>query len=172
MNIESIKKLFPSIELGQTRSLLECDFYDTHYCYFDEIDNDFLLSIGMSSEDLILKYNFDYPEFYLKVALKAAHLRTRPIEGIRVWQDVTYEYLCYFGDSCYFLEAEGFKFFLPAAIYHFLLVPNNSSFMDYFIYRLERDWGKEQYLFNTEQKQLIKNFVEQYYPESTFLTKV
>lgn len=166
------KKIFPSIELGKTRSLLECDFYDTHYCYLDEIDDDYLLSVGMSSEDLVLQYGFDYSKFYLDASLKAVNSRTRPIEGIKKWQDVSYEYLYLFGDSCSFLEAEGFKFFLPAAIYHFLLVPNNSSFMDYFIYRLERDWGKEQYLFNTEQKRLIKNFVEQYYPESTFLTKV
>ena len=37
---ESLENIFPPFQLRDNRSLLECDFYDTHYRYFDQIDDD------------------------------------------------------------------------------------------------------------------------------------
>ncbi|ESK54079.1 hypothetical protein [Acinetobacter tjernbergiae] len=89
MNIkELLEQVFPPFELKANRSLLECDFYDTHYRYFDQIDDDYLSAIGISAEDLLLEYNFDWPKFYLKVGLEAARSRSRPHEEIKTWRDV------------------------------------------------------------------------------------
>lgn len=166
MNI-NIKKLleqvFPPFELKANRSLLECDFYDTHYRYFDQIDDDYLSEIGISAECLLLEYSFDWPKFYLKVGLEAARSRSRPHEQIKTWRDVSYEYLYYFGQDCSYLSSEGFKFFLPAAFYYFLLTDENKAYMDWFIFRLNSQWQIDQYIFNDDQKTFILSFVNDHY---------
>lgn len=78
---ELLEEIFPPFQLGDNRSLLECDFYDTHYGYFEQIDDDYLSAIEISAKGLILEYGFDWPEFYLKIGLEAACSRSRPHEG-------------------------------------------------------------------------------------------
>ena len=90
---ESLENIFPPFQLGDNRSLLECDFYNTHYCYFDQIDDDYLSAIDMSAEGLLLKWSFDWPKFYLQAGLDAARSRTRPLESIKTWNDVSYKCL-------------------------------------------------------------------------------
>ena len=86
INIQnSIELFFPLFQLGDNRSLLECDFYDTHYGYFDQIDDDYLSAIQLSAEGLLLEYGFDWPEFYIQVGLEAVRSRSRPQEGITTW---------------------------------------------------------------------------------------
>lgn len=160
---ESIEKIFPPFQLVDNRSLLECDFYDTHYRYFDQIDDEYLSAIEMSAESLLLEYDFDWSEFYLKIGLEAARSRSRPHEGIETWKDVNYEYLYYFGESCSYLSSEGFKFFLPAAIYHFLTTNQNKAYMDRFIFRLESQWEKDNHVFNNDQKNFIFEFIKDHY---------
>lgn len=160
---ELLEKVFPPFELKENRSLLECDFYDTHYWYFEQIDDDFLSTIGVSAEGLLLEYNFDWPEFYLKAGLEAIRSRSRPHEGIKTWKDVSYEYLYYFGQDCSYLSSEGFKFFLPAALYYFLSTDENKAYMDSFIFRLDSQWEKDQHVFNGDQKTFILTFVRDHY---------
>ncbi|WP_433848177.1 hypothetical protein [Acinetobacter proteolyticus] len=156
---ELLEKVFPLIQLGENRSLLECDFYDTHYRYFDQIDEDYLSAIKMSAEDLLLEFGFDWPDFYLKVGLEAARLRSRPQEGIQTWKDVSYEYLYYFGMDCSYLSSNGFKFFLPAAIYHFLTTDKNKAFIDSFVFRLQTRWEEDNHVFSDDQKEFIEEFL-------------
>ena len=164
LNIQnSIEKIFPPFQLGSNRSLLECDFYDTHYRYFDQIDDNYLSAVEMTAEDLLLKWGFDWPEFYLQAGLEAARSSTRPIEGINTCKDVNYEYLYYFGDNCNFLSSEGYKFFFSTAVYHFLTTNQNKSYMDWFIFRLESRWETDKYVFNDAQKKFIIEFVKEYY---------
>lgn len=62
MNInikELLEIVFPPFQLGRNRSLLESDFFDTHYRYFEQIDNDYLSILELSAEDLLLSYGFD-----------------------------------------------------------------------------------------------------------------
>ncbi|ENU24180.1 hypothetical protein F993_01496 [Acinetobacter proteolyticus] len=158
---ETLEKIFPLYDLGDSYSLLECDFYDTHYRYFEEIDDNYLTALNMSAKDLILKYNFQWPEFYTNAALKAVSTRSRSQEGIKTWEDVSYEYLYYFGDSCNFLDSKGFKFFLPAAINHFLTTNKNKAFMDSFVFRLETRWDEDNHVFSDDQKQFIKEFLRE-----------
>lgn len=163
---ELLEKVFPPFELKENRSLLECDFYDTHYWYFEQIDDDCLSTIGVSAEGLLLEYNFDWPEFYLKAGLEAIRSRSRPHEGIKTWKDVSYEYLYYFGQNCSYLSSEGFKFFLPAAFYYFLSTDENKTYMDSFIFRLDSQWEKDQLVFNGDQKAFILTFVREHYKEN------
>ena len=160
---ELLEKIFPPFQLGNNRSLFECDFYDTHYGYFDQIDDDYLSAIEISAEDLILEYGFDWPEFYTKVGLEAVHSRSRPLEGIKTWKDVSYEYLYYFGQNCVYLSSEGFKFFLPAALYYLLSTDENKTYMDSFIFRLNSQWEKDQHVFDDDQKSFILTFVRDHY---------
>ena len=155
---DQLEKTFPPFELGENRSLLECDFNDTYRCYFDQINDDFLSQVQMSPEDLLLEINFDWPEFYLQIGIEAARLRSRPNERIRTWKDVSYEYLYYFGQNCSFLNSEGFKFYLPAAIYHFLTTDQNKAFMDSFGVRLNTRWDEDNHVFSDAQKQFIIKF--------------
>ena len=160
-NRKYLEEIFPQIPLGESYSLLECDFYDTHHRYFNQIDDNYLSAINMTAEDLILKYNFQWPEFYTNAALKAASTRSRPQEGINTWKDVNYEYLYYFGNSCSFLDTNGFKFFLTAAMYQYLTFPEkNYSFIDSFIYRLDSQLGKDHYVSNAPQKKFIELFLK------------
>ncbi|MDI3454934.1 hypothetical protein QLG01_17230 [Acinetobacter sp. V89_4] len=162
MNInikELFEKVFPPFQLGGNRSLLECDFYDTHYRYFEQIDNDYLSALELSAEDLLLSYGFDWPDFYLQIGLEAVRSRGRPQEGIKIWTDVSYEYLYYFGVNCSYLSSEGFKFFLPAAIYYFLTTDKNKAYMDSFIFRLETRWEEDNHVFSDDQKKFIKEFL-------------
>lgn len=161
--MEYLEKIFPTFDLSDSYSLLESDFYDTHYRYFDEIDDNYLFALNMSAEDLILKYNFQWSEYYTKIALMAVSARSRTQEGIKTWKDVSYEYLYYFGDSCGFLDTKGFKFFLPAAIYHFLTTDHNKAYMDSFVIRLEIRWQEDSHIFSNEQKHLIKEFSSESY---------
>ncbi|MFI8035185.1 DUF6714 family protein [Acinetobacter sp. ABJ_C3_5] len=156
---ELLEKVFPPSLLRENRSLLECDFYDTHYRYFDQIDDGYLSAIEMSAEDLILEFGFDWPAFCVEAGLEAARSRSRPEEGIQTWEDVSYEYLYYFSDSCSFLDSKGFKFFLPAAINHFLTKSKNKAFMDSFVFRLETRWDEDNHVFSDDQKQFIKEFL-------------
>ncbi|MBF7696615.1 hypothetical protein I2F20_11835 [Acinetobacter sp. EC115] len=159
-----LEDIFETFELGDSRSLFECDFYDTHYRYFDEIDDDYLSAVNLSAKDLILSYDMGYPDFYIKIGVEAAESRSRPHENITTWKDVSYEYLYYFGDSCSYLDSKGFKFFLSAAIYIFLKIPEkNNSFMDSFIYRFELQWEKDNHVFNTAQKKFIRSFFIEHY---------
>lgn len=160
---DSIEKIFPIFELGNNRSLFECDFYDTHYAYFDQIDDDYLSAIGVSAEGLLLEYGFDWPAFYLQIGLKAARSRSRPHEEIRTWKDVSYEYLSYFGQNCSYLSSEGYKFFFPAAVYYFLTTDQNKTYMDWFIFRLESQWKTDHRVFNDIQKGFIVEFVKEHY---------
>lgn len=160
---ELLEKVFPPFELKENRSLLECDFYDTHYWYFEQIDDDYLTTIELPAEGLLLEYNFDWPEFYLKAGLEAIRSRSRPYEGITTWKDVSYEYLYYFGQDCSYLSSEGFKFFLPAALYYFLSTDENKAYMDSFIFRLDSQWEKDQHVFNSNQKKFIIKFVRENY---------
>ena len=164
--IDELERLFPKQPLGAGRSLLEGDFYDTHYRFFDDIDDDYLQATGHSATDLLLKYAFDWPEFYLQASLQAAQLRRRPIEGYTTWQDVTYEYLYYFSDSCCFIDPLGFQFFLPAAIKHYLLAieqNENTVFIESFVYRIDRDWGTMDWLFDDAQTDYIARWIKQYF---------
>lgn len=156
---ELLEKVFPPFQLGGIRSLLECDFYDTHYRYFDEIDDDYLSAIEMSAEDLLLEFGFDWPDSYLKVGLEAARSRSRPQESIQTWKDVSYEYLYYFGMDCSYLSSNGFKFFLPAAIYHFLTTDKNKAFIDSFVFRLQTRWEEDNHVFSVDQKEFIEEFL-------------
>lgn len=158
-----LEKIFPPFELGENRSLLECDFYDTHHCYFDQIDDDYLFAIQMSAEGLLLEFGFDWPEFYLQAGIEAVRSRSRPQEGIKTWKDVSYEYLYYFGQDCSYLSSEGFKFFLPAAVYHFLTTDQNKAYIDRFIFRFESQWEKDNHVFNDAQKKFIIEFVREHY---------
>ena len=151
---ELLEEIFPPFELWDNRSLFECDFYDTHYGYFDQIDNSYLAVIETSAEDVILEYGFDWPEFYTQVGLEAVRSRSRPLEGIKTWKDVSYEYLYYFGQNCCYLSSEGFKFFLHAALYYFLSIDENKAYMDSFIFRLNSQWEKDQHVFNDAQKKI------------------
>ena len=160
---ELLEEIFPPFQLGDNRSLLECDFYDTHYGYFEQIDDDYLSAIEISAEGLILEYGFDWPEFYTQVGLEAVRSRSRPLEGIKTWKDVSYEYLYYFGQNCGYLSSEGFKFFLPAALYYFLSTDENKTYMDSFIFRLDSQWEKDQHVFNDDQKTFIFTFVRDHY---------
>ena len=160
---ESLENIFPPFQLGDNRSLLECDFYNTHYCYFDQIDDDYLSAIDMSAEGLLLEWGFDWSKFYLQAGLDAARSRTRPLEGIKTWKDVSYEYLYYFGYNCSFLSSEGFKFFLPASVYYFLTTDKNKTYMDWFIFRLKLQWEKDNHVFNDVQKKFIVEFVKKHY---------
>lgn len=155
---DQLEKVFPAFELGENRSLLECDFYDTHHCYFDQIDDDYLSAVQVSAEGLLLEFGFDWPEFYLQTGLEAALLRSRPHERIRTWKDVSYEYLYYFGQNCSFLSSEGFKFYLPAAIYHFLTTDQNKAFMDSFGVRLNTRWVEDNHVFSDTQIEFIAKF--------------
>ncbi|WP_151715855.1 DUF6714 family protein [Acinetobacter sp. TUM15071] len=156
---EYLEKTFPLYNLGASYSLLECDFYDTHHRYFDQIDDYYLSAIEMSAEDLILEFGFDWPAFYVEAGLEAARSRSRPEEGIQTWEDVSYEYLYYFSDSCSFLDSKGFKFFLPAAINHFLTTNKNKAFIDSFVFRLQTRWEEDNHVFSDDQKQFIKEFL-------------
>ena len=160
---ELLEEIFSPFQLADNRSLLECDFYDTHHRYFDEIDDDYLSAIEISAEGLLLEYNLDWPEFYLKAGLEAIRSRSRPHEGIKTWKDVSYEYLYYFGQDCSFLSSEGFKFFLPAAFYYFLSTDENKAYMDWFIFRLNSQWEKDCYVFNDDQKNFISEFIKKHY---------
>ncbi|MEN3978977.1 DUF6714 family protein [Acinetobacter sp. CWB-B33] len=160
---ELLEEIFPPFELWDNRSLFECDFYDTHYGYFDQIDNSYLAVIETSAEDVILEYGFDWPEFYTQVGLEAVRSRSRPLEGIKTWKDVSYEYLYYFGQNCCYLSSEGFKFFLPAALYYFLSIDENKAYMDSFIFRLNSQWEKDQHVFNDAQKKFIVEFIKEHY---------
>ncbi|AWL27887.1 hypothetical protein DJ533_04445 [Acinetobacter defluvii] len=160
---ETLEKIFPPFSLGENRSLLECDFYDTHYRYFDQIDDDYLSAVEMTAEDLLLKWGFDWPEFYLQVGLEAARSRTRPLEGITTWKDISYQYLYYFGYNCSFLSSEGYKLFFPAAVYHFLTTDQNKAYIDWFIFRLNSQWEKDNHVFNDIQKEFIFEFVKEHY---------
>ncbi|MCU4319379.1 hypothetical protein KTH44_09585 [Acinetobacter bereziniae] len=155
---EQLEKTFPPFELGDNRSLLECDFYDTHHCYFDQIDDDYLSAVQVSAEGLLLEFGFDWSELYLQSGLQAARSRSRPNECIRTWKDVSYEYLYHFGQNCSFLSSEGFKFYLPAAIYHFLTTDQNKAFMDSFSVRLNTRWDKDNHVFSDAQKEFIIKF--------------
>ena len=160
----SVELIFPEYFLSIERTLFECDFYDTHYRYFDQVDDAYLNALNMSPENLILKWGFEWPEFYTKVGLEALKTRSRPYEGIRTWKDVNYEYLYYFGQSCSFLGSDGFKFFLPAALFHYLARPDrNNSFMDSFVFRLDSQWGQDVHFFNDSQKKFIIEFVKEHY---------
>jgi len=163
---ESIEKNFPPFQLGDNRSLLECDFYDTHHRYFDQIDDGYLSAIEMSAEGLLLESGFDWPEFYMQVGLEAVRSRSRPNEGIKTWKDVSYEYLNYFGINCSFLSSVGFKFFIPAAFYYYLSTDENKAYMDWFIFRLDSQWEKDQLVFNGDQKAFILTFVREHYKEN------
>ncbi|WP_228203403.1 hypothetical protein [Acinetobacter sp. CFCC 10889] len=164
LNIQnSIEKIFPPFPLGENRSLLECDFYDTHYSYFDQITDDYLSALEVSAEELILEWSFDWPNSYLQIGLEAARSRTRPIEGINTWKDISYEYLYYFGYNCSFLSSEGYKFFFPAATYYFLTTDQNKAYMDWFIFRLNSQWEKDNHVFNDIQKEFIIEFVKEHY---------
>ncbi|MEJ2900754.1 DUF6714 family protein [Acinetobacter sp. NS-4] len=160
---ELLEEIFPPFQLGDNRSLLECDFFDTHYGYFEQIDDDYLSAIGVSAEGLLLEYGFDWPEFYMQVGLEAVRSRSRPHEGLKTWKDVSYEYLYYFGQNCSYLNSEGFKFFLPAAFYYFLLTNENKTYMDSFIFRLDSQWEKDQHVFNDAQKKFIIEFIKEHY---------
>ncbi len=74
-----------------------------------------------------------------------------------------YEYLYYFGQDCSYLSSEGFKFFLPAALYYFLSTDENKAYMDWFIFRLNSQWEKDQYIFDGNQQTFILAFVSDYY---------
>lgn len=67
MNITTtvIEHVFSTTQLENQRTLFEEDFYDTHYRYFDQIDDDYLMATNMSAADLILKWGFDWPDYYL-----------------------------------------------------------------------------------------------------------
>ena len=149
---ELLEKIFPPCELKENRSLLECDFYDTHYSYFDQIDDDYLSAIGVSAEGLLLEFGFDWPDFYLQIGIRAVRSRSRPHEEIKTWKDVSYEYFYYFGQNCSYLSSEGFKFFLPAVLYYFLTTDENKACMDWFIFRLNSHWENDQHVFNEDQK--------------------
>lgn len=160
VNIKDLlEKIFPPFQLGEIRSLFECDFYDTHYRYFDQIDEDYLSATGFSAEDLLLEYSFDWPDTYLQMGLKAARSRCRPQEGIQTWMDVSYEYLYYFGVDCSYLSSNGFKFFLPAAVYHFLTTDGNKAFIDSFVFRLQTRWEEDNHVFSDDQKEFIEEFL-------------
>ena len=163
--LDSLERIFPPFPLGENRSLLECDFYDTHYKYFDQIDDNYLSAVEMKAEDLLLKWGFDWSEFYLQAGLEAARSRARPQEGITIWKDVSHEYLYYFGDSCSFLSSEGYKFFFPAAAYYFLTIDQNKAYMDWFIFRLNSQWKDDQQVFNDAQKKFIIEFVKEHYQD-------
>ncbi|WP_173910729.1 DUF6714 family protein [Acinetobacter sp. Marseille-Q1618] len=158
-----LEETFPLFPLGENRSLLECDFYDTHRRYFDRIEDNYLSAVEMTAEDLLIKWGFDWPEFYLQAGLEAARSRTRPQEGINTWKDVSYEYLYYFGYNCSFLSSEGYKFFLPAALYYFLSTDENKAYMDWFVFRLNSQWETDQHVFNDAQKKFIIEFVKEHY---------
>ncbi|OTG66801.1 hypothetical protein B9T28_05340 [Acinetobacter silvestris] len=160
---ELLKKNFPTFQLSSNRSLFECAFYDAHYRYFNQIDDDYLSAIETSAEGLILEYGFNWPEFYIQAGLEAARSRSRPHEGIKTWKDVSYEYLYYFGEDCSYLSSEGFKFFFPAAVYHFLTTDQNKAYMDRFIFRFESQWEKDNHVFNDAQKKFISEFVKEHY---------
>ncbi|GAB3044700.1 hypothetical protein GCM10027155_07200 [Acinetobacter apis] len=169
LKLKHIQDIFPTKELGNHRSLFECDFYDTHYRYYDEVDGEYLSAVNLSAENLILAYNMDYPNFYQKIGIIAATSRTRPNENIKTWKDITYEYLYYFSDSCSYLDSEGFKFYLPAAIYYVLVKPeNNNSFIDHFLYRLEFRWDLDNHVFNNDQKRFIRLFINDYHKRDFF----
>ena len=161
-----LDETFPLFPLGENRYLLECDFYDTHHRYFDQIDDGYLSAIEMSAEGLLLESGFDWPEFYMQVGLEAVRSRSRPNEGIKTWKDVSYEYLNYFGISCSFLSSVGFKFFIPAAFYYYLSTDKNKAYMDWFIFRLNSQWEKDQHVFNDAQKEIIVEFIKEYYKEN------
>lgn len=67
---EFLENIFPPFQLGDNRSLLECDFYNTHYCYFDQIDDDYLSAIDMSAEGLLLEWASIGKSFTYKQGLK------------------------------------------------------------------------------------------------------
>lgn len=159
-----LEKIFPEYQLTNQRTLFECDFYDTHYRFFDEIDDDYLKALNNSSpQDLILKWGFDWPAHYLKIGLQAVESRSRPQENIQSWKDISYEYLFYFSDSCCFLETEGFKFFLPAAIFHYLDLADSTTslgFMDHFLHRLKYASTKDLSVFDSIQKDFLSEFTK------------
>ena len=162
---------FADVQLAGARTLLECDFYDTHYRYFDEVDDQYLTAVENSAEDLLLKYGFDWPEHYMSLGLTALKNRARPDEQIKFWTEVDHEYLYYFGGECCFLDSEGFRFFLPAAMSRFLDAgEKNTTFIDHFINRLDLKWGKDAAYFNNEQKAVIAEFVQQYFPREVSWT--
>lgn len=169
---ECLEKIFPPFLLGDNRSLLECDFYDTHHSYFDQIDDDYLSVIDLPAEGLLLEYSFDWPKFYLQAGLEAVRSRSRPNEGIKTWKDVSYDYLYYFGQDCSYLSSEGFKFYLPAAIYHFLATDGNKAYMDWFIFRLKSQWEKDNHIFNDAQKNIIIEFIKEYYKDDDYLISI
>lgn len=156
---ELLQKVFPPFELKDNRTLLECDFYDTHYRFFDQIDDEYLSAIEMSAEELLLAYGFDWPNSYLKIGLDAVRSRSRPQESITSWTDVSYEYLYYFGMNCSYLSSEGFKFYLPAAIYYYLTTDENKAFMDSFIFRLQTRWEEDNHVFSDDQKEFIAEYL-------------
>ncbi|MCG2575134.1 hypothetical protein LVY74_16480 [Acinetobacter sp. ME22] len=165
---ELLEEIFPPFPLGDNHSLFECDFLDSERRYFEDVDDDYLSRRGLSEETLILKYRPPYwPEFYCKVGLEAIRSRSRAQEGIKTWKDVGYEYLYYFGINCWLLSSEGFKFFLPAAFYYFLSAGEDKPYyMDFFIFRFDSSqWEEDCDVFNDDQKNFIREFIEKHYPD-------
>ncbi len=160
IDFDDLNAAFPAYKLTTERTLFENDFYDTHYRYFDQIDDKYLSATNMSEKDLILEWGFEWPEFYINIAIEAAQTRSRPKENISTWKDVTYEYLYYFGDNCCYLSPEGFKFFLPAAfLQYFSNVTIDRSFMDFFVSRFKLRWSEDRDFFNEKQIECTKKFI-------------
>lgn len=159
INFDHLNAVFPIYRLTTERTLFENDFYDTHYRYFDQIDDKYLSATNMSEKDLILEWGFEWPEFYINIAIEAAQTRSRPKENICTWKDVTYDYFYYFGDNCCYLSPEGFKFFLPAAFsQYYSNAIRNRSFMGFFASRFNLRWSEDSKYFNDKQIEFIKKY--------------
>lgn len=151
-NVDELKTLFPPQPIQNSRTLFECDFYDTHRRYFEQVDDDYLQALNVSEEDLILVYGFDWPNKYVELAIEALQHHKRPNESIKTWEDVDEEYLYYFSNACSFLEPSGFKFFMPAAMFHYAnSAYKNNEVMVHFLMRFNQRRAEDSGLFNEKQ---------------------
>ena len=160
--IELIYHSFIDCSLDDEFTLLEWSFFDTHYRYTTEIDNQYLENYGSSPDKILIDLKKDYPDNYSDILIKSVNCRDRTIENRSNWEQITFDYLYNFSSDVCYLSPKAFKFYLPAAmtIYADCVQKNeDTSYFLYFYSRLERLNAKDLALFDKEQLHAIADFL-------------
>ena len=87
--------------------------------------------------------------------------QARALDDETRWFELTKAEIEEFGDTLPFMDAEGYKFYLPAFMIYALQNPKSESVAaDWTIYSLESDRLQRFHVFNEKQKRVIRLFLE------------
>ena len=162
--LDSIEVAFRGVSLGNAYTLLEEDFFDTHYRHFDKIDDQYLSANNCTPRDLLLKWGFDWPISSQEIAIKAIENRCRAENQFKSWSEVTYNYFCTH-NAITFLSPDAFVYYLPAMMQIYLenYQSNlNMYYIDSFIFYIETFHQKIISLLTNEQLNATIEFLKFY----------